>query len=128
MSALIQPVLRGLPLAGIPDLVEAVERSICQDAARELVGGSPNAVPERYGQASPAALLPTGIPQILINGGLDPIVPLDYARQYVDAATAFGDQVELQILPEAGHFEIVVPTTFAWETVRTAVRNSFNRY
>jgi hypothetical protein len=45
---------------------------------------------------------------------------VDYVQQYVAVATHH-DQVQLDILPKVGHFELVVPTTSAWGTVRHAV-------
>ena len=107
-------------LAGIPDLAEGVKRHICRGACQDLVGGSPEAVPQRYLQASPRALLPLGIPQWHIVGRDDQSVPLDYVQQYVTVATQH-DVVQLDILPDTGHFELVVPTTAAWGTVRHAV-------
>ena len=50
-------------LAGIPDLDEGVKRHLARGMCQELVGGSPAAVPQRYQQASPRALLPScGLP------------------------------------------------------------------
>jgi len=45
---------------------------------------------------------------------------VDYVQQYVAVATQH-DEVHWAILPDAGHFELVVPTTSAWGTVRHAV-------
>ena len=112
--------LRGVvALAGIPDLVEGVKRDICRGAINDLVGGSPDAVPERYRQASPSALLPLGVPQRHIVGRHDQTVPVDYLQQYA-AVAAQHDDVGLDILEAAGHFEPVVVGTAAWETVRRA--------
>ena len=75
---------------------------------------------QRYLQASPRALLPLGVSQWHIVGRDDQNVPLDYVQQYVAVATQY-DKVQLDILPDTGHFELVVPTTSAWGTVRHAV-------
>jgi acetyl esterase/lipase len=111
-------------LAGIPDLVERVKRNLgsgpSRGACQELLGGSPEDVPQRYQQASPRALLPLGVPQWHIVGRYDQSVPVDYVQQYVAVATQH-DEVHWAILPDAGHFELVVPTTSAWGTVRHAV-------
>ena len=50
----------------------------------------------------------------------DQSVPVDYVQQYV-AVARHHDPVQLDILSEVGHFELVVPTTSAWATVRHAV-------
>ena len=113
--------LRGvIALAGVPDLVEGVRRDICSGAILDLVGGSPDAVPERYQQASPSALLPLGVPQWHIIGHDDQSVPVDYLQQYV-AFAAGQDDIHLDILAATGHFEPVVSDTAAWTTVKQAV-------
>ena len=113
--------LRGVvALAGVPDLVEGVKRDLCGGAIFDLVGGSPEAVPERYRQASPSALLPLGAPQWHIVGREDDSVPVDYVEQYV-AFAAGQDDVRLDVLEANGHFEPVVVGTAAWETVKQAV-------
>lgn len=123
-SALFQPKplgLRGvLALAALADLAEGARRGLCGGACAELLGGAPEAQPERYAQASPAALLPLGLPQRHIAGALDPVVPADYLASYVAAASAAGDNASLELLPNAGHFEPVAGHGPAWEIVRAA--------
>ena len=107
-------------LAGIPDLIAGVEWNICGKACHEIVGGLPEDVPDRYQQASPHALLPLGVPQWHLVGSEDKIVPAAYIQQYVEMATQY-DEVHLEVLPDAGHFDLIVPTTTAWPSVRHAV-------
>lgn len=107
-------------LAGIPDLIAAVQLNICRGASQEIVGGLASEVPDRYQQASPLALLPLEVPQWHLVGAKDEIVPASYIQQYVKVATQY-DEVHLEVLPNAGHFEMIVPTTSAWPAVRRAV-------
>lgn len=107
-------------LAGIPDLIAGVQWNICRGACQEVVGGLPEDVPDRYQQASPHALLPLGVPQWHLVGTEDEIVPAAYIQQYVEVATQY-DEVHLEVLPDAGHFELIVPTTVVWPAVRHAV-------
>jgi hypothetical protein len=53
-------------------------------------------------------------------GTEDERVPAAYIQQYVAVAAHHGE-VHLELLPEAGHFEVIVPTTAAWAAVRHAV-------
>lgn len=117
-----QPLLlRGVvALAGIADLEDGIKRSICDGACHEVVGGLPTAVPRRYRDASPIALLPLGVPQWLIVGRDDDLVPAAHVEQYAQVAKQH-DEVHLELLPNAGHFEVIVPDTAAWATVRHAV-------
>lgn len=117
------PIQGVIALAGVGDLDLPNLQEICGGAILKLMGGTPADVPERYAQGSPLELLPFGIPQILIQGVKDPIVPVEFVRDYCEAAQKSGDKVELVLLQEAGHFEVVMPTTFAWPEVRKAIES-----
>jgi fermentation-respiration switch protein FrsA (DUF1100 family) len=105
--------------AGVVDLVDAARLGLSGGVAEELLGGSPAEVPERYELASPAARLPLGVPQLLVHGGQDEIVPAAMSRAYASSAVAASDRIELIIHEELGHFEHLDPRSEAWESVRT---------
>jgi acetyl esterase/lipase len=125
-SADALPVHGVVSLAGIPDLAEGVKRNICSGACQELVGGLPEEVPHRYRQASPIALLPLGVPQWHLIGLLDQVVPVDYVQRYV-AIAGQHDEEHLDLLPDVGHYELILPTTTAWTAVRHAVLTLLRR-
>lgn len=108
-------------LAGIPDLVDAAQRSICGGAVAELMNGSAQAMPDHYAAASPSAHLPLGVPQHLIIGTLDQAVQVEHNAAYVEAARRSGDAVQYTALPDTGHFELVTPGTTVWSTVQAAI-------
>jgi acetyl esterase/lipase len=110
------PIHGVLSIAGVPDLAEALKQGLCGDAVAQLIGGSP----ARYQQTSPVALLPLGVRQWHIIGRDDDTVHVDYLQRYTTIA-ALHDEVYLDILPDAGHFEPVDPTTAAWPVIRDAV-------
>lgn len=114
------PLQGVVSLAGIPDLAGAGKRNICGSACYDLVGGLPEERPHLYQQASPIALLPLGIPQWHIFGQEDELVPADSIESYLAIARQH-DEVHYDLLPNTGHFEVVVPGTLAWQTVRHAV-------
>jgi acetyl esterase/lipase len=114
--------LRGVvSLAGIPDLREGARREVCGDAIPRLLGGAPEEQDERVRLASPLELLPLGVPQRLVCGSLDTIAPADLSRDYAVAARRAGDEVTLDVVEGAGHFELVRPGSVAWPTVLDAV-------
>jgi len=113
-------------LAGITDLEKyAMEEGSCNAAVPKLMGGMPADVPDRYAQASPARLLPVRVPQILIQGELDPIVPVEQATRYVARSEKKSKAATLMMLPNAGHFDLVVPQSPAFEKVLQAVQTLF---
>lgn len=112
--------LRGVvSLAGITDLQEFGRG--CNDAASKLLGGTAREAQERDAQVSPIKLLPLGVPQQLIHGARDSIVPLKLARDYEAAAKARGERINLTVLEQAGHFDLISPRSDAWPTVERAV-------
>lgn len=116
------PLRGALALAALGDLAAAARRGLCGTAVEELLGGPPEAVPVRYAFASPAELLPLGVPQRHIVGAGDPIVPLDYVEALAARARAAGDDATVTALPGAGHFEVVVPVGPAWDALLAALR------
>ena len=112
-------------LAGVTDLRAGAEWNLCGDAIPRLLGGSPAEQPERVRLVSPIERVPLGVPQRLVCGAHDTIVPIEQARSYEAAARAAGDPVTVAVVEGAGHFELVNPASTAWPTVRDAVRALF---
>jgi acetyl esterase/lipase len=114
--------LRGVvSLAGVSDLRRAWELHLSDGVVGELLGGSPDQVPERYRQASPIELVPLHIPQRLIHGQKDDVVPIEISQRYQSAAAAAGDDARLIAPPDAGHFELIDPRSKDWRVVEAAV-------
>jgi acetyl esterase/lipase len=108
-------------LAGIPDLAAYSADEGCGASVPRLLGGRPESVGERLRQASPIELLPLGVEQRLLTGSHDTTVPPALARAYAKSAEAAGDTVTVVEIPAAGHFELVAPSSSAWQAVRKAV-------
>ncbi len=115
------PLRRVVGLAAVSDLRMGWELALSNGVVAEFLGGSPDAVPARYAVASPAALLPLGVPQVLIHGTEDEIVPLALSTVYHDTAVALHDPVTLIPLPGLDHFAVIDPESVAWPVVRDAV-------
>lgn len=98
----------------------------CNAVVDDLLDGSPKEVPLRYAQTSTRALVPLGVPQRLIHGERDSVVPIDSSATYAAAAKAAGDSVVLTEIAGAGHFEPALPLKPAWSSVQTAVRELLN--
>lgn len=109
---------RAVGLAPVADLVRAYEMGCGNGAVRDFLGGTPAEVESRYRTTSPIDLVPLKIPQLLIHGTLDEVVPIELSRRYSAAARAAGDQVELIELEGGGHFEFVDPSSHAHAALR----------
>lgn len=99
--------------APVADLRRAYELGVGGNAISELLGGSLAEHADRYHAASPHALLPLGVPQLLLHGTEDEVVPIEISRHYTQAARAAGDEVELLELPGTGHMEFLDPASAA---------------
>ena len=82
-----------------------------------FLGGTPDAVPERYAAASPAERLPLGVPALLTHGGRDDIVPPVMSERFAAAARAAGDDVDLVVEPDEDHFGHIDPANPLWAAV-----------
>jgi acetyl esterase/lipase len=116
------PIKGVVSLAGIGNLDFPNLQEICGGAILKLMGGTPADVPENYAQGSPAELLPCGVHQVLIQGAKDQVVPMELAQEYLEVVKKSGDKGDLILLQDAGHFEVVMPSTFAWPEVRKAIK------
>lgn len=123
-SALYRP--NPLPFAGVlamapaADLPALHEAGVCGNVIDGLLGGSPAEHPQRFEQATPASMLPLGVPQTVFLGAHDTNWSPG-GEHYFKMATAAGDAVSKVIARESGHFEMVVPTTSTWPLVLKAV-------
>lgn len=122
-----------LPLAGVVnldgpmDLKAALpqEQPICgSPVITNLVGGSPAERPDRYRDASPAELMPLGVPLEFFAGRM-------FAPQvdvYEAAIKRTGDsKAHVTALPTAGHFLFIDPLSEVWPQVLAAVRRLLAR-
>jgi acetyl esterase/lipase len=107
----VTPVL-AVAQAGVCDLEQA-RRDELGGGAVEALLGSPDVAPERFAAASPAALAPLGVPQLLVHGDADDIVPVSQSRAYA----ALEPDAELVELAGADHFAVIEPARPGWATV-----------
>lgn len=121
-------IKRAISLAGIGDL--GAYRLHGPGACGEprtvdaLVGAAMRGSWDIFSDTSPATLLPIGVPQAIISGALDPIVPAAIGRAYAASAALAGDLVQEITIAAAGHFELIDPESKAFETIRSIIERS----
>ncbi len=111
-------------LAGITDLAAFSSSSGCGSAVPGLLGGEPEEHPARLPQTSPIAMPASGIREVLVVGGRDPIVPISQAELY--AAARSDGTVQLVEIPSAGHFELIDPGNGSWTEILCAVQSALD--
>ncbi|MBZ5702924.1 MAG: alpha/beta hydrolase [Acidobacteriia bacterium] len=111
-----------ISLAGVCDLVQMAQVEREENPVLAFLGGTPSDFPERYAVASPAALLPLSVPQVLLHGDADDRVPVSISRDYARSARAAGDRVSYIELPGVGHFEFINPDSVPWARTMDALK------
>ncbi|MFF0522339.1 alpha/beta hydrolase fold domain-containing protein [Actinomadura nitritigenes] len=114
-------------LAAVSDLIEAHRRRLSNDAAAEMLGTTFAADPDRYKAASPSALTPFGVRQLLVHGTADDSVPHEMSIRFRDTARASGDACELLLLDGVGHYELIDPRSQVWATIRNRIGEILRR-
>ena len=80
-----------------------------------------------YVDTSPAELLPTGTRTVMISGAFDYVMPPFTGWAYVQKIRKAGDSADVMAIPDAGHFDVVMPTTPAWKVVADTVAREMAR-
>ena len=114
------PLKGVMALAPAADLEAAYRDQGCGDATERLAGGTPETVPDHYRDGNPGALVPLGIPQRIIVGAHDETW-LKVSRTYQEKARLAGEEVPILVLPDAGHFEVVMPMSADFPVVRAGI-------
>jgi len=112
-------------LAGPPDLRAGRELSDIAGGSgtiRELIGARERGFDVALKDTSPAELLPLGVSQALVFGVYDGTMPAYLGYLYREMAAAKGESVDLILVPNAGHMELIAPWTPAWRFCLRAVR------
>jgi fermentation-respiration switch protein FrsA (DUF1100 family) len=112
------PLQRAISLAGVCDLTGAYA-DWHGGAVRELMGGSPERLPDRYAVADPLRRVPLAQPVLLVHGVADETVSVRLSRRYAEAAGAAGGEIELVEIegPEGEHRAFIYPDGVAWGAV-----------
>lgn len=118
-----QKITGVVSLGGLPDLEEAARApgSGCgTEVIAQLTGGS-------FADTSVPRLAPLGIPQVLVNGRQDRIIPTAYAEGYAAPMRAAGDSVAVRMLDATGHVELIAPDTAAWKVAVEEIERFLGR-
>lgn len=104
----------GVPIRSVVAQAAVCNLAAAGEPAHQLMGGTPDEVPDRYPAANPMQLIPLGVPTLLVHGAADETVSVRQSRRYAEAARAAGDSVELVEPNPGGHHEHVDPRSEAW--------------
>jgi acetyl esterase/lipase len=110
--------LRGVtPLAAVSDLRRAWALQLSGGVVKQFLGATPDQAPQRYASTSPIELLPISVPQRMVHGTADDIVPFEMSERFAKQSR----NAKLVALKGAGHFELIDPRAREWDTVRKSI-------
>jgi acetyl esterase/lipase len=123
------PIAEVISLGGLPDLEETArsENGCGNEVVVRLTGGVRAGRIDPFTDTSVPRLAPLGVPQVLINGMQDRIIPVAYAEGYARPMRAAGDDVRVHMLDRTGHVELVAPETAAWAAAVAELQRAFGR-
>ena len=105
-----------IALAPITDLRKAQAENLGGGAVAAFLGDQPEGLPT----CSPIELLPMKVPQTLLHGTQDEVVPVEQSESFA-AASASARLIKLEA---TGHFELIDPRSNAWPTVLSHLTTS----
>ena len=107
------PWLTGVvALAPAADLGEVDRLHLSGDAARALLGGTPEDAPEAWADADPARQRLT-VPAVVVTGELDDVVPVSVVERYV-ATRGPDEPLHTAVARGADHFDVIDPAATAY--------------
>lgn len=116
------PFRGAVGIAPITDLAAYARQPNCGASVVSLMGGTVQEFSDRYGHVSPAERLPMRVPVRMIAGQKDTIVPLPMLERHLEAAEYVQDDVKLEVVKGAGHFDLITEDGAGWPAVTAAVR------
>jgi len=111
-SPRVRPVA-AVSQAGVCDLERAWRDDLGDGAVEDLLGPLSEGS-DRLPAASPSALAPLGVPQLLVHGVEDDVVPVAQSRDYATREPS----AELLELEGVDHFDVVHVEHLAWAATR----------
>jgi acetyl esterase/lipase len=109
----ILPAVRVVALAAVSDLRRAAQLQLGGGIVEQYLAASPDRAPQRYRSSSPMQLLPIAVPQRMIHGESDQVVPFEMSRDFTQASK----NSKLIAVANAGHFDLIDPRSSVWPTV-----------
>jgi acetyl esterase/lipase len=118
-----------ISLGGLPDLEQArtEEQGCGSEVIDRLVGPPTMSSRNVYADTSVPWLAPLGVRQVLVNGDKDRIIPTNFAGDYAAKMRAKGDKVDVRIVPNQGHVELIAPETAAWAVAVEEIERALGR-
>ncbi len=110
------PIGAVVALAPVADLAEAHRRALGSAAVEAFLRRGLDSGSDRYASASPIALLPLGVKQVIVHGSADEDVPVNMSEAYAGAAADAGDRVVYHELAGVDHHEMLDTESEAWRT------------
>ncbi|MEM9203929.1 MAG: alpha/beta hydrolase [Actinomycetota bacterium] len=105
--------------APVADLGASI--GLSSGAVVDLMGGTPDDIPEAYDRADPVRRLPIKVPQLILQGDADDIVPAALVTPYADRSGA-----DIIVFDSVDHFDVIDPANRSWGAALRAIDAAFS--
>jgi acetyl esterase/lipase len=102
--------------AGVLALADCARERVGNTAALDLMGGTPDDMPERYRLIDPIAAVPLTAAVLCLHSRADDEVPFSYSERYVAASGKAGGRATL-VETGGDHYTLIDPATPDWAAV-----------
>lgn len=100
--------------APVADLANSLE--LGRGAVVDFMGGTPEELPDAYDLADPARRLPIKVPQLIIQGAAEDIVPPAFVEPYAETSGA-----DIVVFDGVDHFQVIDPASPTWTAALDAI-------
>ena len=100
--------------APVADLANSLE--LGRGAVIDFMGGTPAELPAGYDAADPARRLPIRVPQLILQGDADDIVPPAFVEPYAELSGA-----DIIVFDGVDHFDVIDPANRSWGAAMRAI-------
>jgi acetyl esterase/lipase len=100
--------------APVADLANSLE--LGRGAVVDFMGGTPDDLPAAYDAADPARRLPIRVPQLILQGDADDIVPPAFVEPYAAVSGA-----DIIVFDGVDHFAVIDPADPSWAAALAAI-------
>ncbi len=114
------PLRAVLALAPVADLQLAYQLNLSKGAVVELLGGTPDTVPDRYQAACPSDHA-ASVRRVVMHGLQDEVVPVSLSQAFSQRRKHDPVPPRLIEIPGADHFVLIDPESQEWPAVRDLV-------
>jgi acetyl esterase/lipase len=116
-----------IALGSVTDLILAYKSHICKEGLEKLWKTYPSINRTNYKYTSIVPLITkNSIPQTLIHGNLDNLVPIEHSIKYYEKINKINRDINFHVIDNMGHFDVIDINNRHWKVIENIIKNINN--